>query len=377
MPSHPLRVLQVINSLQRGGAETLLINYHHSIDRQRLQFDYLLSCPFESTYEAEAKQLGGNVFHVAYKSTSPLGKLSYLARLFYFLLTHRYPIIHIHLAPQAAIWPLLFAKLLRFKHRIIHSHNTNTTQPLSPAALRRVKQRIDTSATDFFGCGTDAANFLFGKANVQSGRAKVIINAINARNFTFCRSNAIARRAELGVEPSEILLGAIARLEKQKNHLFMLEILRLLQKKGNKWTLTVVGSGSLEQTIREKINDLDLTSKVRMVGTTDAVSEYLSAFDLLLMPSLYEDSPLSVIEAQAAALPILASQGRVTDEVPCPSLIHFLPLEDGATAWAEWIARFEPNERKEGSLPPGLWHEGYDIAAAAPKLTALYEAMVQ
>lgn len=67
MPTQPLRVLQVINSLKRGGAETLLLNYHRAIDRGRVQFDYLLSYPLESDYELEVQQLGGRIFRTSYK----------------------------------------------------------------------------------------------------------------------------------------------------------------------------------------------------------------------------------------------------------------------------------------------------------------------
>ena len=82
MTQQPIRVLHVINSLKRGGAETLLLNYHRTIDRSRVQFDYLLSFPHETDYEAEVRQLGGEIFRVAYHSDSAFGKLSYLIRLF-------------------------------------------------------------------------------------------------------------------------------------------------------------------------------------------------------------------------------------------------------------------------------------------------------
>lgn len=378
MPTKPLRVLQVINSLKRGGAETLLINYHRAIDRSRIQFDYLLSYPLEGDYENEAKQLGGRIFRISYKKNryTQREKALYLIKLLAFLATHRYPIIHVHLAPQAAVWSLRFAKILQIKHRIIHSHNTDTSTPISTSNFSHLQRSIADYATDFFACSEDAANFLFGEKLVKNGKTKVLINAINAKQFLFKAETRATLRKKLGLRPNDIAVGSVARLERQKNHLFMVEIIKLLKNKwGDRWTLVLVGNGSLAEKIRTKIDDLGVTNRVIMVGESSEVASYLSAFDLMLLPSLHEGTPLSAIEAQAAGLPVLASQGRVPEEVACTNLMHFLPLEDGVDAWAEWIAHFPPTPRLEGALPPGRWQEGYDMASAAPRLTALYETM--
>lgn len=377
MTQQPIRVLHVINSLKRGGAETLLLNYHRTIDRSRVQFDYLLSFPHETDYEAEVRQLGGEIFRIAYQSDSAFGKLSYLIRLFWFLLSHRYQIIHVHLAPQAALWPLLFAKILRYKHRIIHSHNTNTSQYEPTASLNRLKKRLVRLATDYYACSYDAGRFLYGEENMKCGIVNVLKSTIIAHNYTYCKATADAIRQRLNIKPTQIVLGAIARLEKQKNHPFMVEIMNILKGNGNGWILVLVGDGSLAETIRNEAHKLGVTDNIRMVGVSDAVRDYLSAFDLLLMPSLHEGMPLSALEAQAAGLTILASKDRVPNDTVCTDLVHFLPLEDGAAAWANWIANFSPAPRKEGKLPEGRWAEGYDAASAAPRLVARYEAMIQ
>lgn len=377
MSQQPTRVLHVINSLKRGGAETLLLNYHRTIDRSRVQFDYLLSFPHETDYEAEVRQLGGEIFRVAYQSDSALGKLSYLIRLFWFLLSHRYQIIHVHLAPQAALWPLLFAKILRYKHRIIHSHNTNTSQYEPTASLNRLKKRLSRLATDYYACSYDAGRFLYGSRAVENGNVEVLINTIIANNFVYCKSTGDSVRQKLGIKPTEIVIGSTARLEKQKNHALMIEIMSILKSTGDKWVLVLVGDGSLAETIKNEAYKLGVSDNIRMVGMSDAVRDYLSAFDLLLMPSLHEGMPLSALEAQAAGLTILASKDRVPNDTVCTDLVHFLQIEDGAAAWANWIANFSPAPRKEGKLPEGRWAEGYDTASAAPRLVARYEAMVQ
>lgn len=377
MSQQPIRVLHVINSLKRGGAETLFLNYHRTIDRSRVQFDYLLSFPHETDYEAEVRQLGGEIFRVAYQSDSAFGKLSYLIRLFWFLLSHRYQIIHVHLAPQAALWPLLFAKILRYKHRIIHSHSTNTSQYEPSASLNRLKKRLIRLATDYYACGYDAGRFLYGNRAVENGNVEVLINTIIANDFVYSKSTGDSVRKKLGIKPTEIVIGSTARLEKPKNHALMIEIMSILKSKGDKWVLVLVGDGSLVPFIKAEAIRQNVANRIRMVGATDSVSDYLSAFDLLLMPSLHEGTPLSVIEAQASGLPILASENRVPKEVSCTDLVHFLPLEDGAVAWANWIANFSPAPRKEGKLPEGRWAEGYDAASAAPRLVARYEAMIQ
>ena len=376
MPNRPIRVLHVINSLKRGGAETLLRNFHHAIDPARVQFDYLLSFPLETDYEAEVKQLGGRIYRVAYRSESTLGKFSFLCRLFLFLLTHRYQIIHVHLAPQAAQWPLLFAKILRFEHRIIHSHNINTSKEESSASLDKIKKRLSRYATDYYACSNEAATFLFGSAATRNGKVVVLTHSIDAKQFVYSKTNRDAIRKKLGIETGCVVLGSTARLEKQKNHTFMLQIMSQLRSMGNRWVLVLVGDGSLVDTIKDEAKRLEISDIVKLVGVSDSVNAYLSAFDLLLMPSLHEGLPLAAIEAQAAGLPILASENRVTKEVCCTDLVHFLPIEDGATAWAQWIANFTPIPRKEGEIPHGRWSDGYDSAASSRVLTDRYEKML-
>lgn len=248
---------------------------------------------------------------------------------------------------------------------------------MSSSKLKRVKKSLARCATEYIACSAEAAEFLFGERLLEEGKARVIINSVDVRQFLYNSSARVALRQKLALKPTTIVLGAIARLEEQKNHLFMVEIMRELKAKGDRWRLVLVGSGSLAGAIRSRSEELGVGENVMMVGETGDVRSFLSAFDLLLMPSLYEGLSLAAIEAQAAGLPVLASENRVPRAVACTDLVHFLPLEDSAAAWANWIANFSPAPRREGKLPEGRWAEGYDIASAAPRLVARYEAMIQ
>lgn len=266
--------------------------------------------------------------------------------------------------------------MLKFPHRIIHSHNSRVESGKEGKPLTTARQRIKQNATHRFACSHDAGDFLFGKDAVDSGQVSVLINTINAKKYVYNEANRTAMRHQLKIDDDIVAIGSVARFEEQKNHTFMLQVMEELQKHGNKWTLILIGEGTLLEQTKAEATLRNVADQVRFIDATGEIPRYLSAFDLLLIPSLHEGIPLAIIEAQAASLPSLASKGRIPEAAACTDIVHFLPLEEGPKAWAAQIAKFTPSERSDGQLPPGNWDAGYDVNSSAPKLTAMYEAMV-
>lgn len=101
-----VRVLQVVTYMGRGGLETMLMNYYRNIDRDIVQFDFLVHRSFEAEYDAEILKMGGHIYHLP--TLNPFS-ISYHKKLNAFLKEHSYDVVHSHLDCMSA-YPLAYAK---------------------------------------------------------------------------------------------------------------------------------------------------------------------------------------------------------------------------------------------------------------------------
>ena len=156
-----------------------------------------------------------------------------------------------------------------------------------------------------------------------------------------------------------------------KNHPFLLEVFsEILERDPGAWLL-LVGDGEEKDRIREYAERMKLSDRVIFTGTTDRVRDYLQMMDVFVFPSGNEGFGVASIEAQAAGLPVVASEGvpketKVTDDVV------FLPLTDGAAAWAETVLSFRGRTRTDGA--DRVRTGGYDIRSSAEEIRKLYFA---
>ena len=103
------------------------------------------------------------------------------------------------------------------------------------------------------------------------------------------------------------VIGIIARLSDVKGHLFLIEAMKDVKERIDNAVLFIVGQGKMEAQLHECVCSLGLKDTVRFYGEYDRTREFLSAFDVFVLPSLQEGLGLSVMEAQAAGLPVVAS----------------------------------------------------------------------
>lgn len=136
-----------------------------------------------------------------------------------------------------------------------------------------------------------------------------------------------ARRA-LKVGESDLVLGSVARLERVKNHDFVIDVARRLSEEGTDFKILLAGDGSRRRELETLVAEAGLSHLVKFLGLYRDVPGLLAALDGLIMPSHYEGVPVSVIEAQATGLPCLISDA-VSREVDLGvGLTSFLPIND-------------------------------------------------
>jgi glycosyltransferase involved in cell wall biosynthesis len=362
-----LRILHVVNKMDRGGIETLLMSIYRNVDRNKIQFDFLVSKYDEGEYDKEILQLGGKIYRVRSRREGVLNNKSDLNQFFR---ENNYQIVHVHVSSMTNIQSIKSAKKNKVSTRIIHCHNTKGPRGLMHELMHRYNRLIiDRYCTDKFACSTDAAVWGFGKKKISNKKINIFNNAINTTKFVYKDEVRKEKRKELGVEDS-FIIGHVGRFVEQKNHGFIIKIFNELIKIEKKAKLLLVGVGRLEEEIKKQIEELGIEKSVMMLGSRSDVNELMQAMDVFLFPSLFEGLGIVAIEAQAADLHVFASD-VVPKEANISELFHSLSLNDEPLKWAEKIVKYSKiNARVDRT--GDIIKNNYDIKANTEWITNFY-----
>lgn len=357
-----IRILHIVTYMGRGGLETMIMNYYRNIDRNRVQFDFLVHRDFEADYDKEIIRLGGKIYRLP--PLNPFGR-DYLSKLDAFFKEHKeYKIVHSHLDCMSAV-PLKYAKLNGVPIRIAHSHNSNQARDLKYILKLVYKRKILKYANNLFACSNEAGQWMFGR----NSNFKLLNNAIETDKYIFSKEIAEKKRKELDIPNNSFIVGHVGRFDVQKNHIFLIDIFAEILKRKRNSVLLLVGEGSLRKSIEEKVHTLGLSDKVIFAGLRTDVNELLQAMDVFLFPSLFEGLPVSIVEAQASGLRCFISD-KVPDDCKITDNVYQFSLSDSAEKWADNILKLFPYVRNNEKTK--ISNAGFDIFANAKKLESFY-----
>lgn len=356
-----IRVLQVVTYMGRGGLETMLMNYYRHMDRNKVQFDFLVHRDFEADYDREILSMGGKIYHVSRLIPWSMG---YRKELKMFFKEHpEYKIVHVHQDCLSSV-ALQCAEECGVPVRIAHSHNSNQDRNIKYIIKRYYMKQITQFATDCFACGKNAGDWMFA-----GHRYQILHNAINTSAYTYSYVKAVAIRERLHVEQN-LVIGHIGRFDPQKNHTFLLDIFSECVKLVSNAKLLLVGDGEGKTQIQEKAKLLGLEDKVIFTGVRSDVADLLQAMDVFVFPSLYEGVPVTMIEAQSSGLPCVISDGVPKECVITSGLVTTMRLTDMPHDWAKHIV--ERSQIKRENHLSEIQAAGYDIVMAAKELENFY-----
>lgn len=361
-----IRVLQEVATMDAGGVERLLYDYYNNLGNPEIAFDFVIfDREKEGIFEAPLKKRGCR-FHCVPRMKG-FG-LDYIRALWKILREGDYQVVHAHRGSRS-FFVLLLAWAAGVPVRIAHSHLAFEPDASMIKHLKTVvfKRLCRIFATDLFACGDDAARFMWGSSD--PGKVRKMANAIDTRRFHQALAARDEIRQSLGVGDA-FVLGTVARIDAQKNPLYLLKIAEAVKRSGKKAVLLVVGSGPMEQEVKERACEMGLEGFVRFLGVRKDVPELLAAMDLFLLPSIFEGLPVTLIETQASGLPALVSD-RVTREMDMAGLIRFLPLDEDVSCWANAIMEAGVNDCR-GAYAQKVLDAGYDISDQAHKLAGFY-----
>ncbi|GBE30563.1 putative glycosyltransferase EpsF [bacterium BMS3Bbin04] len=331
----------------------MILNLMREIDRERFQFDFLVQKHERASYDDEAESMGATIHRITgYKNLPVYGAQVYR-------LMRNYDSVHSHVYAYSGFL-MYIARLAGVPQRIVHSH-THREADEHPSFLRGLyltwmKHLIRREATEWFACSVDAGRSLFGEMWDHWDHCRVIPNAINLDAF-HSTVQPEELRSSFGIPLESPVIGHVGRFVPEKNHSFLLDIFgELLIRKADSH-LVLVGDGPERQSIEDLVKQRGWVSRVHFLGLRSDVPDLMRGlFDILLLPSKWEGVPLTVIEAQAAGLPCLASSVVPDEALVVPSLVKRLDFIGGIEAWAQVINDHMKIE--------GISHEGsYDLVA--------------
>lgn len=211
---------------------------------------------------------------------------------------------------------------------ITHCHNTKSDYPLvhhlmKPAFNRSVDVKIAVSSL--------AADFAYTGDHIV-----IIPNGIDVNRMKFDSRKRADTRKDLELKDDQVLVGHVGRFSRQKNHDKIVSVFKAYHDQNENSRLLLIGSGPEQDRIKGIIRSDGLENAVTIVDHTDQVENYLSAMDVMIIPSLFEGLCLVALEAQANGLPVIIDE-KFSPETSIVRQIKVIKLNEDDKIWANAI----------------------------------------
>ncbi len=361
-------VLHIVGGMDRGGAESYIMNTLQNIDRNKYHF--IIATFIEPAdgkkyaYEDELERLGIEL--VRLRDTRFSKPRDFENQIENLVRKRGVDIVHSHIDFMSAL-SLMGAKRGGAEKRIAHSHNTdnaNLKSPIKRTASVFLKRRLNKLATHRIGCGQAAGEFLFG-----NNPFTVVSNGINIEKFKFDKKIRKKLRDKYKLDDSTSVWISVGRLEPVKNHKYLVDMLHDYFINSDTH-LFILGNGTLCDELERQISDLNLKKQVHLLSARDDINEYYSLSDFFLLPSFFEGVPTVGIEAQVNGLKCLFSD-KVSTEVKMLNSSEFLSLDD-SNGWVKLLKkRTNINERLKYLQDKSV--QAYNIKKTVKKLEEIYD----
>jgi glycosyltransferase involved in cell wall biosynthesis len=341
--------------MNRGGSESMIMEVYRNIDRDKIQFDFVVHIDESCDFDREIEELGGKTYrvppytiknHITYKKAfNELFRANKNAWI----------VLHGHAYNTAFIY-LSVAKKYGL-HTIIHSHNTSRDGGMKGIMKDFFRLFNRKSADHYFACSNAAGKFLYGDKNCSANNYYLFKNAVDAKKLIFSINGRAEIRRALSLE-EKLVIGHVGSFKAQKNHEFLISIFNEIHKREKNAVLLLIGDGELRGLIEEKACSLNLSDSVLFLGVRPDIPDILQAMDIFLFPSLYEGLGIALIEAQASGLPSLASD-TIPQEVKLVPELEMFSLNKTASEWADKLLSMREFPRRDTYNE--IVRAGYDI----------------
>lgn len=356
-----MRVLQVIPDIGvANGVMSVILNYAKAMPPD-ITFDVAYFAEKPQTRQAEVEALGGKV----YRLDAPCPQDLCNGKMGRFFAEHAgaWEALHIH-CPHFAVFIAPAAKRAGIHKIAVHCHTTAYSLAGNSRRNRLLSLYAKYMVPTRFACSRASGQLWYGQKPFTELR-----NAVDCRALQFDPVVREHMRWQLHLDDA-FVVGHIGKTDiPQKNHEFLFSVFAEIHKLRSNAKLLLIGAVPTDR-LTSLAKELNIVDSVLFLGPQSQISAYLQAMDLFVFPSISEGLPMSVVEAQAAGLPVLLSDA-VTREVACTPLVKTLSLHQSPEEWAgAALQPLPPRQSPTAALIAGGWN----IKEAAIELAQIYRS---
>lgn len=358
-----IRVLHYGLSQNLGGIETFIYKLSKNIDRKEYQFDFLVIGASNPCFYEELLQMGCNFYKIASRRENPIKNHLQLKKV---LEEGNYDVLHCHMNSLSYITPILLG-LKSVPKVIVHSHNSQCNKKKSAFMHKINAMRLPMSKLELLAVSDVAGAWMFGQSDYM-----IVNNGVDESEFVFNSDFREKIREKHEIKPEEKIILHVGAFREQKNHDFIIDVFYEVNNMDSNYKLFLLGEGSLQEEIREKVKSLGLEGSVSFLGTQTNTAAFLSAADVFLFPSLYEGFPIALIEAECNGLKSIVAN-TISEEAIIPEMCQVLSLNDGVDKWAESIVATNPLPNRMIGVKE-IAKRGYTIEKEISSLIDIYKS---
>lgn len=351
-----------------NGISNHILSYMELMDKSDILVDILYTVENNNLDDKLLNRINNchfnHIYKMPYRKKHPFKYYKNLKKL---IKENQYDLVHAHGNSNTLGIDLSAAKKSGCKVRIAHCHNTKSNYKIINKLL---KNRFNKSYNVAFACGNDAGKWLF-----KNKPFTIIPNGKIIDDYLFNNDLRIKYRKELNLKDDDIALSHVGTINNIKNQLFLIEIFKDLIKINNHYKLFLIGPKNEDyyNLILNEIKNNKLENNIFYLGTKSNINEYLNAFDLMTLPSLYEGLPIVLIEWQINGLPTIVSN-NVTKEACFNDNLKYLPLEK--ELWVKEILNINLDRNKE-DLKLRFSKAGYNLEDNVINLKKKYIELIE
>ena len=376
-----VRVVEFIPTLNTGGAESMIRDYCLLLNREIIDVKVVVMAErMNSAIEKRLSETGVDVVYLGehiYPGDKALNIFQKVIRFIGRYICFRKIVdefkpdvihCHLHVGNYFKFIPLkkLKCRLILTVHNVTHRYFDKTGK--NKAKYREYKEvyrlihRHGMQLVALHSSMNEELRGFFDTDNVIT-----VYNGIDTERFDPCLYDSSTARTKIGFKDTSFVIGNVGRLHEQKNHELILKVFRKVKEVISDSKLILIGSGELEQTIRNRIEEYGLAADVLMLSNRDDIPELMAAMDVFLFPSLWEGFGNVLIEAQCMGLPCVISQ-VIPNDVIISNGVRVCDLDSSIDEWSKQVIECKDILVKTDEVIK----KEFDIRNSVRKLESIY-----
>lgn len=303
-----IKVLHIIKSLGRGGAEMLLPETLRLHDKEKFEFHYIYFLPWKDQMVMSIEEAGGKVTCVSANNNFQLLKKYH--EVLQYCDKYDIDIIHCHLPWSAFVGRIIYKKTN--KPVIYTEHNIQEKFHFATKYLNKITFNSQSMA---IGVSEDVTRSINENIDVRIP-VQTVVNGVNTEKFRMDKERGETIKRELNIPSNAVVIGNIAVFRKQKGLEDWVKAFKKITDKEKDVYGVLVGAGTEEEKIKEIIEKYDLSDKLKLPGLQTDTVAYFSAMDIFMMSSLFEGLPIALLEAMSMECAIVSTKaGGVVEAI--------------------------------------------------------------